>query len=240
MSNYCNHRGGITLWRCMVMIVFAIARIGLADQGEILNSRDSAALMGEVRSGCTNLVIAYGSLIGVEHEDYIQIARYTITGIERNIIDTNIIRIVYMNNTATTPLPADAILLVTKMFGLKSTYIALGYEGWRGILADTPENRARILGSSSDALSRTPKENMLEETQALDLTKRIVSARDGGGVIVDSINIRMPFGWHFLARCAAPGTEPIGPYYRRRIYINDSGDVVLYKKIIDRVRSRNK
>jgi hypothetical protein len=129
-------------------------------------------------------------------------------------------------------LPDNAILLLSSFSSSHATYEAIGEEAWRGILPDTPENRARISTTSSGELSKTPPGKELPKATARQIAQQVLADHANytgySGKYKFSVIQRRPFGWFFGVNVLDERGE-ISFVRDLTIQVNDEGEVVSYR-----------
>ena len=223
------------------MLLLYITSFTIYSWGEVPERVTSSEAIDEpaVANGVSGLdIIAYGNLMGIDNsrsrpdapvESQTDMATYAISEIVQGTLGASQIRIIYSTITAKSPLPESAILLLYQYSTNASVYAPLGREAWRGILPDTPENRARIQAASPEELSATTPGDELSEADALQIAQQALADHSdyvgySGKHKITTIR-RMPFGWFFgVDVLDERGGESVVEEFT--IQINDEGELV--------------
>src|SRR5262249_32649642 len=135
--------------------------------------------------GCTTksppLVVAYGRLMSQHDDIELRVARYEISEVQRGLLPTCVVEVVFWQKTQTAELPHEAILLLSRpVGGSPPIWHAVGEDASRGILLDTPAGRLRIASLADARILDSPKDERLPRYKAEQIVRGYLRSKGVG------------------------------------------------------------
>ena len=162
-------------------------------------------------------------------EATLDIGIFEVMKVVRGNIDTPHVNVIFSSNTLRGVLPTNAILIIAHNKGTRANYDPIGCEAWRGILPDTPDNRANIEALTDEELSRTPTGHEITEATArkiaLSKLESLQNYTGFSGKYKFTTAEREPFGWSFYVHVLDERKSPAS-VNGVMVQISDDGEVV--------------